>query len=113
MSHEFILHHYWLSPFSERVRQFLAIKGVAWRSVETPSMLPKPDLVALTGGYRRRLGPRPRKSRQRFNFLLGHRQLDCLPPCCHDTNPRSDKLKRGIHEHTFSSVDAGFMESVV
>jgi hypothetical protein len=61
----------------------------------------------------RRLGSGPRKSRQRFNFLLGHRQLNCLPPCCHDTNPRSANLKRGIHQHASSSLRAGFMESVV
>jgi glutathione S-transferase len=53
MAHELILHHYWLSPYSERVRKYLAMKGVSWRSVETPNMLPKPDLVALTGGYRK------------------------------------------------------------
>ena len=37
---------------------------------------------------------KPRKSPQRFNLLLGHRQLDSLLPCCHDTNPRSANLKR-------------------
>src|SRR5439155_4906111 len=52
----------------------------------------------------RRLGSGPRKSRQRFNFRLGHRQLNCVPPCCHDTNPRSANLKRGIHQHTSSSL---------
>jgi hypothetical protein len=36
-----------------------------------------------------------------------------LPPCCHDTNPRSANLKRGIHQHASSSLRAGFMESVV
>ena len=60
----------------------------------------------------RRLGSRPRKSRQRFNLLLGHRQLDCLPPCCHDTNPRSDNLKTR-NPRTRFQFRAGFMESVV
>jgi hypothetical protein len=41
-----------------------------------------------------------------------------LPPCCHDTAPRSALLKRGIHQHNSSSmeaglIEAGFMESVV
>jgi glutathione S-transferase len=50
---EIILHHYPESPFSEKVRLALGYKGLAWRSVITPNMLPKPDLVPLTGGYRR------------------------------------------------------------
>ena len=50
---ELILHHYPISPFSEKVRLVLGFKGLAWRSVIVPSVLPKPDVVALTGGYRR------------------------------------------------------------
>ncbi len=48
-----ILHHYAGSPFSEKVRLVLGFKGMAWGSVDVPVMLPKPDVVALTGGYRR------------------------------------------------------------
>lgn len=48
-----ILHHYDLSPFSEKIRRVLAYKDVAWRAVEQPIMAPKPDLTPLTGGYRR------------------------------------------------------------
>ena len=51
--HPFILHHYANSPFSEKVRLIFGAKGMAWHSVHVPSMLPKPDVVALTGGYRR------------------------------------------------------------
>jgi glutathione S-transferase len=51
--HELILHHYPASPFSEKVRLVLGFKGLAWRSVTVPVMMPKPDVVALTGGYRR------------------------------------------------------------
>lgn len=50
---DFILHHYDTSPFSEKVRVFFGMKGLAWRSVIQPNMMPKPDLVPLTGGYRR------------------------------------------------------------
>src|SRR5260221_12257581 len=50
---DFILHHYDTSPFSEKVRLMFGLKGLAWRSVLTPNMLPKPDLTPLTGGYRR------------------------------------------------------------
>jgi len=48
-----ILHHYAGSPFSEKVRLVLGMKDMHWRSVTVPNMLPKPDVVALTGGYRR------------------------------------------------------------
>ena len=48
-----ILHQYALSPFSEKIRRLLAVKGLPWRAVDQPIMMPKPDLVALTGGYRR------------------------------------------------------------
>lgn len=50
---EIILHHYPQSPVSEKVRLGLGIKGLSWRSVEIPRLPPKPDLVSLTGGYRR------------------------------------------------------------
>jgi glutathione S-transferase len=50
---EIILHHYDTSPFSEKVRLMLGIKGLAWRSVIQPVIMPKPDLIPLTGGYRR------------------------------------------------------------
>jgi glutathione S-transferase len=48
-----ILHHYWRSPFSEKVRLAFGIKRLSWVSVEQPRFAPKPLLTALTGGYRR------------------------------------------------------------
>lgn len=48
-----ILHHYDTSPYAEKIRLALGLKGLAWRSVAIPVILPKPDLVVLTGGYRR------------------------------------------------------------
>ena len=53
MTAEIILHHYDTSPFSEKVRVMLGLKGLAWRSVIQPVIMPKPELVPLTGGYRR------------------------------------------------------------
>jgi glutathione S-transferase len=50
---ELILHHYDTSPFSEKVKKVLAHKNVPWRAVEQPTIMPKPQLVPLTGGYRR------------------------------------------------------------
>lgn len=50
---ELILHHYPTSPFSEKIRLILGWKRLAWSSVTVPRMLPKPDVVALTGGYRK------------------------------------------------------------
>jgi glutathione S-transferase len=48
-----ILHQYDTSPFSEKIRKLLAHKRVPYATVEQPSIMPKPDLVPLTGGYRR------------------------------------------------------------
>jgi len=50
---EIILHHYEFSPFSEKVRLAFGLKGLSWRSVLVPVWMPKPDLMPLTGGYRR------------------------------------------------------------
>jgi len=48
-----ILHEYGSSPFSEKMRICFGIKGLAWSAVDQPVIMPKPDLVPLTGGYRR------------------------------------------------------------
>lgn len=53
MSHEIIFHNYPSSPFSEKVRVAFGIKGLSWRSVIQPVIMPKPDLIPLTGGYRK------------------------------------------------------------
>ena len=50
---EIILHHYATSVFSERVRLAFGLKRLSWCSVSIPAMMPKPDLMPLTGGYRR------------------------------------------------------------
>src|ERR1700735_5064664 len=50
---DMILHHYAASPFSEKIRVAFGIKGLAWKSVIIPRILPKPDLMPLTGGYRK------------------------------------------------------------
>ncbi|MFF7706014.1 glutathione S-transferase N-terminal domain-containing protein [Pseudomonas sp. NPDC007930] len=50
---ELILHHYPASPYAEKTRLMLGFKGLSWRSVTIPPMMPKPDLTALTGGYRK------------------------------------------------------------
>jgi glutathione S-transferase len=48
-----ILHHYPLSPFSEKIRAIFGYKQLAWQSVTIPAVMPKPDVIALTGGYRK------------------------------------------------------------
>jgi len=50
---DLILHHYATSPFSEKVRLVLGYKQLAWKSVIVPAIMPKPDVQALTGGYRK------------------------------------------------------------
>lgn len=50
---EFILHHYPMSPFSEKIRAMLGYAQLDWRSVETSPMPPRPILTKIIGGYRR------------------------------------------------------------
>lgn len=50
---ELVLHHYSTSPFSEKIRLILGYKKLAWTSVAIPQIMPKPDVIALTGGYRK------------------------------------------------------------
>jgi glutathione S-transferase len=48
-----ILHHYPTSPFAEKIRLIMGSKALHWSSVLIPIIMPKPDVVALTGGYRK------------------------------------------------------------
>jgi glutathione S-transferase len=50
---DLIFHHYPASPFSEKIRLILGYKNLKWKSVMIPAIMPKPDVMALTGGYRR------------------------------------------------------------
>ncbi|MGB3447115.1 MAG: glutathione S-transferase family protein [Xanthobacteraceae bacterium] len=50
---QLILHNYDFSNYAEKVRVALGYKDLDWASVIIPPVLPKPDLVPLTGGYRR------------------------------------------------------------
>ena len=50
---DILFHQYNSSPFSEKVRVCLGIKNLAWAAIDQPVIMPKPELVALTGGYRR------------------------------------------------------------
>ena len=50
---DIIFHHYDSSPFSEKVRVVFGMKNLTWNSVEIPVIMPKPDLMPLTGGYRK------------------------------------------------------------
>ena len=53
MSQDIFLHHYPTSPFAEKIRAIMGYKELAWKSVFQPMVMPKPDMQALTGGYRR------------------------------------------------------------
>ena len=50
---DLILHHYATSPFSEKIRLIFGYKKLNWRSVIVPQIMPKPDVLTLTGGYRK------------------------------------------------------------
>ncbi|MEO0962284.1 MAG: glutathione S-transferase family protein [Pseudomonadota bacterium] len=53
MTDKIIFHQYDVSPFSEKVRVVFGIKNTEWHAVDQPVIMPKPDLVCLTGGYRK------------------------------------------------------------
>jgi hypothetical protein len=46
------------------------------------------------------------------DLLIRQRQLDRVPPGCHNLTPRSANCKRGIREQSTGSL-ISFMESVV
>jgi len=48
-----ILHHFEASPFSEKIRLIFGLKKIAWTSVLISRIMPRPDLMPMTGGYRR------------------------------------------------------------
>jgi glutathione S-transferase len=50
---DIIFHHYDPSPFAEKIRSIFGYKDTHWKSVQIPRMMPKPDVVPLTGGYRK------------------------------------------------------------
>lgn len=50
---DLVFHHYPNSPYSEKIRLIFGHKKLAWKSVQIPAIMPKPNLTALTGGYRR------------------------------------------------------------
>lgn len=50
---DLILHHYAMSPFSEKIRAMLGYAQVNWQSCITREMPPRPILDRLAGGYRK------------------------------------------------------------
>lgn len=50
---EIYLHHYPPSLFSEKIRLLLGYLQLPWHSVIIPSIMPRPLLMPLSGGYRK------------------------------------------------------------
>ncbi|MEM8561316.1 MAG: glutathione S-transferase family protein [Pseudomonadota bacterium] len=48
-----ILHHYPMSPFSEKIRLMFGFLDLQWQSVVSPESPPRPIVEPLAGGYRR------------------------------------------------------------
>jgi glutathione S-transferase len=48
-----ILHQYAESPFSEKIRALMGYKRASYQCVEIPMIMPRPDTIPLTGGYRK------------------------------------------------------------
>jgi glutathione S-transferase len=53
MSHPIVLHHFNESPFSEKIRLIFGLKRISWCSVLISRTMPRPELMPMTGGYRR------------------------------------------------------------
>lgn len=50
---ELILHQYDESPWATKIRFAMGFKGMSYRTVRPPMLVPKEDHFELTGGYRR------------------------------------------------------------
>ena len=50
---DIFLHHYPPSLFSEKIRLMLGYLNLPWKSVIIPSIMPRPLLMPLSGGYRK------------------------------------------------------------
>ncbi|MGB1581726.1 MAG: glutathione S-transferase family protein, partial [Nevskiales bacterium] len=50
---DLVLHHYAMSPFSQKIRSMLGYAGLEWQSVVCKEMPPRPHLETLAGGYRK------------------------------------------------------------
>jgi len=48
-----ILHHYAISPYSQKIRAMLGYTRLEWQSVITAEAPPRPRLFPLAGGYRK------------------------------------------------------------
>ena len=50
---DLFLHHYPASLFSEKIRSLLGYCALEWNSVQINNIMPRPNLMELSGGYRK------------------------------------------------------------
>ena len=48
-----VLYHYPMSPYSEKLRLTMGLRGLAWSSIQVSAQPPRADLDIMLGGYRR------------------------------------------------------------
>ena len=48
-----VLYHYPMSPYSEKLRLTMGLRGLAWSSIQVSPQPPRADLDRILGGYRR------------------------------------------------------------
>lgn len=53
MTDTMILHHYYNSPYAEKIRLMFGLTNLKWKSLLSPIVPPRPNVDPLTGGYRR------------------------------------------------------------
>lgn len=110
---DLILHHYPASPFAEKIRALLGAKSLAWRSVEIPMVMPKPELTPLTGGYRRTPVLQVGADVYCDTALIARviERLHPSPPLASDLTAMSDfALAHFADEHLFAAAVAYAMQ---
>jgi glutathione S-transferase len=50
---DLVLHHYWGSPYAEKIRLLLGYKSLRWQSLEIAPVPPREGLSAVLGAFRR------------------------------------------------------------
>ncbi len=108
---DIILHHYDTSPYAGKIRKLLGFKNLSWQSVVIPQIMPKPDLMPLTGGYR--MTPVMQIGANVYcdsNFIARHLEKIAPEPALY---PAAEKASVIALEHWGNSLFLPFFVAVV
>src|ERR1700676_180821 len=94
-AHPIILHHFEKSPFSEKVRVVFGLKNIEWTSVLISRIMPRPDLMPLTGGLSAHAGDADR-GRHLLRHAMYHSRTGAAVS---ETDPVPKRISRHRLEH--------------